>query len=147
MTNDIHVLKPEARKAALAAIAELRDKKYLHKVTSTGRNEDEQFALYLQHRASLDIVNLARKKAKMFPIGEKENSYSVTDSDGVNVISDHQKLIALDVVPVGPLGGPIWPSHEDPRWNTIAGVMKRHGFACGGEWLKPDPAHYYWLVP
>jgi len=144
MTNDIHVLHPEPRKAATAFIAELRDKKILHKVTSTGRTEDEQFALWLQHRASLEVVNKQRKHAKMFPIGEKENSYTVTDCDGIEFPSRHQKLDALDVVPLGFLGNPIWPPDDDPRWLLIGQIGEKHGFRWGGRWIKPDPSHYEW---
>ena len=145
MTNDIHALIPAARKAALAAVAELRDKKYLHKVTSTARTEDEQIALWLQNRASLEVVNLQRKHAKMYLISEKENTRRVTNADGVNTLSRHQVGDALDVVPLGPTGNPIWPSPEDPRWCMIAGVMEKHGFKWGGRWAEPDVPHYEYV--
>ena len=144
MTNDIHALHPEPRKAAQAFIAELRDKKIPFKVTSTARNEDEQFALWLQHRASLEVVNKQRKHAKLHPISEKENTYTVTNLDGIDFPSRHQKLDAMDVVPLGSLGNPIWPTHDDPRWLEIGVIGERHNFRWGGRWTEPDPAHYEW---
>lgn len=142
MTNDIHALHPEPRKAAQAAIAELRDKKIPFKVTSTLRTALEQFALWLQGRVSLVAVNRARKLAGMYPIGEKQNTYTVTNCDGVDFLSRHQGADTLDVVPLGSNGNPIWPSVDDPRWGEIAAVMERHGFRAGLRWSEPDPAHH-----
>jgi hypothetical protein len=138
-------LHPEPRKAAQALIAELRDKKIPFKVTSTGRTDLEQFALWLQNRASLVVVNTARKLAGMYPIGEKDNTYFVTNSDGVTFKSFHQLGMALDVVPIGALGNPIWPPDDDPRWLEIGLIGEKHGFRWGGRWLKPDVAHYEWV--
>ena len=142
MTNDIHAMIPPARKAALGFIAELRDKKIGHKVTSTLRTQLEQFALWLQGRTSLQIVNTARLMAGMFPISEKENTYTVTNCDGVTVMSRHQVGDAMDVALVGPNGNPVWPSSDDPRWGIMGAIGEKHGFRWGGRWLHPDPAHY-----
>jgi hypothetical protein len=145
VTNDIHALHPEPRKAAQAAIAELRDKKIPFKVTSTLRTALEQFALWLQGRVLLVAVNRARKLAGMYPIGEKQNTYTVTNCDGVDFLSRHQSSDTLDVVPLGANGNPIWPPNDDPRWGEIAVVMERHGFRAGLRWSEPDPSHYEWV--
>ncbi len=146
MTNDIHALHPEPRKAAQAFIAELRDKKIPFKVTSTLRSEAEQIALYTQGRASLPIVNLLRKHAGMYPIGERTNTYTVTKCDGITFKSFHQSGNALDIVPLGSNGCPIWPSNEDPRWLELGLIGERHGFRWAGRWIDPDSAHYEWVA-
>jgi hypothetical protein len=144
VTNDIHALHPEPRKAAQAFIAELRDKKIRFKVTSTHRETIEQIALYCQHRASLEIVNLIREYAKMYLITEKANTGIVTNANGLHPKSDHQNDNTLDVVPVGCNGNPIWPPPEDSRWLEMGVIGERHGFMWGGRWAEPDPAHYTW---
>jgi peptidoglycan LD-endopeptidase CwlK len=146
MTNDIEQLKPQVRKAAHAFLADLRAQKVPFVVTSTLRSDIEQVALYLQGRASLEIVNLVRKFAGMYLLGEKENTYTVTRCDGVNTKSNHQLGIALDVVPMGELGGPIWPAFSDPRWLVLGVTGEKYGFRWAGRWQQPDPPHHEYIA-
>jgi hypothetical protein len=145
MTNDLCALKPHARKAAHEFIEDLMGRKIPHKVMSTLRTDIEQVALFLQGRASLEVVNLVRKYAGLHLIAEAENTYSVTNCDGMNTKSNHQLGIALDVVPLGEFGNPIWPVNKDPRWLLIGEIGEKHGFKWAGRWAKPDPAHHEFL--
>ena len=111
-------------------------------VTSTLRTVDEQIAYFAQNRAPLPIVNLLRKKAGLKEIGSLDNSYTITNCDGVNTLSNHQGGKAIDVVPAGINGEPTWPVKEDPRWQKIAQSGKAVGLAWGGDWTEPDLPHY-----
>jgi len=40
-------------------------------------------------------------------------------------------------------GYPYWPKDGAAEWGPIAEIMKKHGFAWGGEWKDfPDSPHY-----
>ena len=117
-------------------------------MTYTLRTAQEQAALYAQGRKPLVEVNEERNVAGMAPIGEEENSYVVTQCDGIPTAqgghgrSPHQLGTAIDVVPRGD-AGPIWPPHGDTRWLPIAQAFKAQGFEWGGEWTDfPDDPHY-----
>lgn len=112
-------------------------------VTSTRRTADEQKALFAQGREDILVVNELRAKAGLRPILPAENKYTVTELDGVYHKSNHQGGRALDVVPEGASGNPIWPPASDPRWKMIAKAGKEAGFKWGGDWTKfPDLPHY-----
>lgn len=112
-------------------------------VTSTLRTEDEQVAYYAQGRAPLEIVNLLRKKAGMSPTTEGENAKTITKCDGVNTLSNHQGGWAVDVVPAGINGTPIWPHPADPRWEQIGRAGEAAGLDWGKHWPNfPDLPHY-----
>jgi peptidoglycan L-alanyl-D-glutamate endopeptidase CwlK len=135
-------LNAETYFLANEALAELQELKIPHAVTSTKRTLDEQAALYLQGRAKINVVNAKRNVAGMHPISEKENTYTVTNCDGVRNKSNHQSGDALDIVPLEGTRA-VWPSPKDPRWLSIAEVMERHGFEWGGRWKNfPDFPHY-----
>jgi hypothetical protein len=110
-------------------------------VTSTLRTVEEQVAYYSQGRATLPVVNLLRQKAGLKSIGNQDNTYTVTNCDGVNTKSNHQSGRAIDVVPEVN-GGPSWPPNSDPRWRQIAQAGKAAGLSWGGEWATPDSPHY-----
>ena len=111
-------------------------------VTSTLRTLDEQIALFAQGRASLTIVNLLRRKAGLADIGNTDNSYTVTNCDGITNKSKHQEGKAIDVVPAGANGEPTWPSDKDPRWERIALCGEAVGLEWGGRWSQKDLPHY-----
>jgi len=112
-------------------------------VTSTLRTMAEQEALYAQGRVPLEKVNELRKKAKLYLLSERENSYTVTNCDGVKVKSNHQGGLAMDVVPMDERGNPIWPDKLDPQWRRIAEVGEGVGLIWGGRWEKfPDLPHW-----
>lgn len=97
------------------------------------RSDNMQIALYAQGRKDLIVVNALRKKAGTYPLVEKENSYTVTDCDGVNNKSMHQLGMAVDIVPMEN-GRPIWPALTDKRWRIIANAMQAQGIRWGGDW-------------
>jgi len=144
MSREISDLDPSVIRPAQQALDDLRDRDVLHAVTSTRRTADEQIALYAQGpgRASLEIVNLLRKHAGMGMIAPGENTYQVTNCDGVNTFSNHQKGLALDVVPLETSGRAVWPPATDSRWEQIAVSFEAAGFKWGGRWAKPDRPHY-----
>src|SRR5208283_1933862 len=115
MSTRISDLAPEVAAAAQKGIDALTEFGILHAVTSTLRTVDEQGALYAQGRQSLDRVNALRKMAKLFPIVAVENTYTVTNCDGVKNKSNHQGGRALDIVPLNAQGSPEWPVPKDPR--------------------------------
>lgn len=144
MSRRIDDLVPRALFKAAAALAVLKRAGEPVVVTSTLRTADEQAALYAQGRKPLDEVNRLRATAKMRPLPEAENKYTVTHCDGIVKKSNHQSGRALDVVPANAKGDPIWPGADDPRWGWIAEAFKEQGFVWGGDWTRPhtDRPHY-----
>ena len=112
-------------------------------VTSTLRTIQEQLAYFAQGRGQLSVVNSLRSWAGLHPIGDMQNTTTITKCDGVILKSNHQGGRALDVVPADAHGNPTWPAAEDPRWLQIAAAMKAAGFTWGGDWTDfPDRPHY-----
>jgi peptidoglycan L-alanyl-D-glutamate endopeptidase CwlK len=144
MSAKISDLIPSVADAATKAIQDMLDRHVPHAVTSTLRTLAEQEALFAQHRRPLSDVNSLRLIAGMKPITDAENSYIVTNADGVIYKSNHQSGRAIDIVPVDRDDNPIWPPVTDVRWQMIAVVMKQHGFAWGGDWTGGliDLPHY-----
>ena len=143
MSTKLTDLAPDVQGKAQLATEQLTAAGIPFAVTSTLRTEAEQMALFAQGRDALPAVNLLRSQAGMPPIGAADNSYTVTNADGVKYKSNHQGGRALDVVPVNSAGNPVWPDHKDPRWEQIASVMKANGFQWGGDWPRfPDFPHY-----
>lgn len=142
MSRNLDDLVPEVQFKARHALAALDDKGTPHIVTSTKRSDDEQIALHAQGRHSLDVVQALRQKAGMPPLNPRDNTYTVTNADGVKFKSNHQGGRAIDVVPTVN-GLPVWPAASDPRWRQIADVFKAAGFDNGLDWISfPDPPHH-----
>jgi len=143
MTVSVDALKGDVAIAAKAALTDLQTKGIPVAVTATLRTEADQVALYHQGRCTLDLVNLSRHVAGLAPIASVENTYTVTNCDGVNTPSNHQGGRALDVVPTEN-GKPVWPVPLDQRWLEVSNVMKAHGFKWGGDWAGgfKDYPHY-----
>lgn len=162
MSVRIQDMAPGAREHAEAAVVDLIASGIPHVITSTRRNVLEQMAFWLQSRAPLEAVNLLRQFIGIRLLTPGENLYErnrpklaagqplilgvdvITLADGVNTPSNHQDGNAIDIVPAGMNGGPIWPKSDDPRWRKIAEVMKRHGFESGLDWANQDPPHHKW---
>ena len=154
------------REAAIAADAELTALGIPHAITSTMRVAIEQIVFFCQGRAPLEIVNLLRQYIGLYQLAESENRFRaaaplkpniVTWADGVNRLSNHQAGRGLDVVPMENVEKDpakparwraVWPGKDDPRWQGIAVVMKKHGFSWGGDWPEPktDRPHYEMAV-
>ena len=135
-------LNAETYFLANEAVAELQTLNIPFCITSTKRTIEEQTALYKQGREKLSIVNEARVLAGLYKIRENENSYTITNCDGIRSKSNHQSGDALDIVPLEGYRA-VWPKPYDKRWKQIADVMKKHGFIWGGDWKDfPDYPHY-----
>lgn len=153
MSTKLSDLNGETQARAQAALDDLAERGIPAIVTYTLRTEAEQAALYAQGRQSLIAVNALRAAAGLAPIGEADNSYTVTNASGKRIAdggtgrSEHQLGTALDVCPAEN-GWPVWPPIEDPRWAQIAQSFKAQGFTWGGDWTKekdgidPDLPHY-----
>jgi hypothetical protein len=64
----------------------------------------------------------------------------VTRAISGDILSSHSWGLAIDInVATNPLGG---KSHQDPR---LIAIMAEHGFAWGGNFLRPDPAHFEYV--
>lgn len=143
MGTSIDLLKPSVQDLVYQAIAIMKAQSVQFAITSTLRTEAEQQALYAQGRKPLDVVNQYRVTANMPLIGPGENTYTVTNCDGIKIKSNHQGGTAIDIVPLDKNGNPCWPDKSDSRWQQIAIIMKAVGFQWGGDWAKfPDYPHY-----
>jgi hypothetical protein len=152
MSRKIEDLKPDVQppvRILLAHIAELGIK---FSTGDTDRTVWNQVALWLQHRVSLEAVNLVRTAQGMRPISADENTYFVTWMDGVNSLSAHQGGRAIDIVPLDPrTGAPTWDYLTfRAAYKAIATVARELGFECGQDWppfdpvtgMGKDPPHY-----
>ena len=138
MTTDIDALAPLVAERA----RELLDRIVIEQpvsVTSTRRSIDEQLALFAQGRAPLEIVNLLRQKAGMRGLLKPENTYTVTNCDGVTKRSAHQDGRALDIVPLDG-GRPSWDyAKMAEAYRGIGEVAREMGWTCGMDWLPINP--------
>lgn len=141
MSKKAEDLKPGAREAAKAAMAELIEKGVKFCITSTLRTLEEQQAYYAQGRMLLGEVNRLRAIAGFYLLGAEENKKVITNCDGIKFPSNHQGGTAIDIVP-SDKGRPVWPSESDPRWLAIAQVMTAHGFRWGGDWNGNGKTRY-----
>ena len=107
------------------------------------RTDNQQIALYVQGRQPLDVVNAKRKLAGWGALDPDDNTYTVTDDDGVKNKSKHQLGLATDICPDNGKGQPCWPPQDDPRWKVIHDAMTDQGLISGLDWIDfPDPSHY-----
>lgn len=133
MSRRIEDLSIGAQHMLAPALSEMTAKKISFFVSSTLRTSGEQAAFFAQNREPLEIVNALRSAVGLRRIVASENTYKVTNCDGVKNKSVHQFGNAVDVVPMEK-GNPVWPALSDPRWLAIATVMQAHGFRWGGDW-------------
>jgi peptidoglycan L-alanyl-D-glutamate endopeptidase CwlK len=142
MTSRLDALDAAFIPLANAFIEALHEAQVPFIVTSTRRTDDEQIALFAQGRQNLAAVNILRMAARLRPITEKENQYTVTNLDGILKKSMHQLGLALDVVPMR-WGQPTWPPGSDPAWMDIGLIGEASGLEWGGRWVGfPDRPHY-----
>ena len=150
MTRDLACLKKEAQDCYALMVNILREEhgwepEREYRRQNTCRTVYDQLALAAQGRSDLVIVNALRKLQGMYLLSEKENKRgrTVTEADGVFQESDHQHKTAMDIVPCGKTGNPIWPPPDDPRWLILGVAGERAGFKWGGRWQHPDFPHFY----
>lgn len=146
MSTSIYTMRPEAAAKAEELLKTLTRTAILHKVTSTRRTTEEQIALWCQGRAPLPIVNLLRQHAGLPKLLASENSYVVTQADGVNRSSVHQEGRAIDIavlIEVEQGEGEQKKKVLVPSWNyaklakeyrAIADLARGQGWNCGADW-------------
>ena len=118
------------------------------KNTNTLRINDEQYALWMKGRASLDQVNAALKIANIGPITDKEN-HIVTKAKNVDD-SFHGYGVAFDIAILSPDGKKIiwdpssdWNNDGKDDWVQVGQLADECGLEWGGNWTgMPDPPHY-----
>jgi hypothetical protein len=104
---------------------------------STKRFDIEQKALYAQGRSSLLIVNALRNNAGLHLIDDKENSYTITNCDGIKTKSQHQFGNAVDYVILNKYKNPTWDYiNFATEYRALRDIGTALGFNCGGSWLK-----------
>ncbi len=140
MSRKIEDLDPDVAEALRSAENELQVLGIPHIIWCTARTQLEQIAQYAQHRAELLVVQALRKIAGMRPLDPSENTYTITEADGVFGLSNHQGRRAVDIVATTEKGNATWDyrTYAD-RYKAIKELMKRHGFEAGADWMtKPD---------
>ena len=103
-------------------------------VTTTYRPQLEQDALYSQGRATLDIVNMMRKKANLAPI-TKDQNFKVTWTRK----SRHTDREAFDIAMLDKDGKVTWLTIA---YKAAGRIGKSVGLVWGGDWKTPDFPHF-----
>jgi peptidoglycan L-alanyl-D-glutamate endopeptidase CwlK len=144
----IKTLDPRFRPFVRALLNRLdREQDLRYAATEWRRTQDHQDALFAQGRRSLEEVNALRKKAGLYLLSARENTYTVTQTRQ----SSHILGLAVDVCPV--IGGRIpWnitTEEEAEAWKRIGAISLSLGLRWGGTWapisrwgLGWDPAHH-----
>lgn len=134
MERSLQKLKPEFKILVERFIENCRDAGIDVLIYNTYRKKEEQYALYLQGRAPLEVVNNARKKVGMPPISGKENKVVTMLKD-----SPHCHGLAVDFVPLID-GKAVWNNYA--LWNKCGKIAESLGLEWGGSWKDfPDYPH------
>lgn len=133
---DINQLHPTLKKAYENAKAEyIRDYPNLPRpmLTFTHRSKAVQDALYLQGRATLAVINAARKAVGLYLLGAKEAAKRVTNAKGGQSPHNFLPALALDVAFVKADGKTLDWNHV--HFHRFAPYMTKHaGIEWGGTW-------------
>jgi len=143
MSRKVEKLQPAVQEKWLAAVALMEAAGTRFCLVSTLRTTEEQVAYYAQGRKDFVTVCQLRAVAGLPPIEEYENKYTITNCDGIKILSNHQYGTAVDVVPVQNNGNPYWPPAGALAWIPIREAMEAAGFTSGSRWKSfPDWPHY-----
>lgn len=134
--SNIKTLLPEVQILARSLVHAAENIGITIKVISGSRTYEEQHAIYLQGRESVDVVNATRQKAGMEPIDQNENK-KVSNVDAGH--SNHNFQIAFDI---GVFEGKKYLARS-PLYKAVAVLGKQLGLTWGGDWrhLRDEP-HY-----
>lgn len=153
-SRKIEELVPELRDLAREHVKRCKERGVPIVLTCTARDKMEQMALYAQGRMKLQFVNMLRKEAGLWEIGEKENGRKVTwtlNSRHVVDLRKGEKATAYDVCLVKQVKGKKrlhWNLKEDVNGNDITDyeevcrIGEELGLQAGGRWRKPDWPHF-----
>jgi len=138
LNRNIADLEPKTRAAAEKALASLKDQGLLFWVNETLRSRAVQEAYYAQGRMHVMQVNAMRRGQGLWPITEKENGRTITNT----LRSKHMEGKAIDICPADWQGAPLWNAPK-AEYEKIAVIMKSCGFEWGGDWKGfQDCPHY-----
>lgn len=116
-------LLPEVKIAAESAINELHD---IHKMNVRGTWGYRTF----------------KEQDGLFAIGRTVDLKAPKKTNAKGGQSIHNYRMAIDVVEVSPQYG-YGPKYDVKRWDIIAEVFKKYGFAWGGDWTSfRDRPHF-----
>lgn len=113
-------------------------------ITSVSRTPAEQEALYLQGRVHVDLVNEARARTGMGPIGPHENVEVtwVKQSRHNRMPSEAVDLaVAFDLDGIDGPGKPVIDWNDEIRYRAMGVMAENLGLVWGGRWRTPDMAH------
>lgn len=125
------------RDKALAFFESLNEAGILFYTLETLRSKEIQEAYYAQGREPLGDVNLKRRKAGLWDIGEAENKRKITWT----LKSNHLTGRALDVAPRTKDYKIMWGAPFE-EWEKIGVIGESHGFSWGGRWKEADLPHF-----
>lgn len=153
MSRLIEDMLPVAQAPTRRLMEEIKKAEIPAAIWDTSRTQDEQFAMFLQNRCDLTIVNLQRFKAGMRELEPRENTYTITECNGIRILGDHQERRGVDIVVLDAKGNPSWNYRKYAReYLKIAEIAKKLGFKSGAYWppinpetgLGKDPPHHRW---
>ncbi|ABS59908.1 M15 family metallopeptidase [Fervidobacterium nodosum] len=134
MENNLEKLETSFKKLVYKFLSECQRQGIQVKIYNTLRTKEEQYALYLQGRAPLEVVNEARKRAKLKPITQSENKIVTYLKN-----SPHCYGLAFDFVPIIN-GKVVW--NNDKIWEKCGKIAETFGLEWGGRWKNfPDKPH------
>ena len=142
--NKLELLKPEARRAVELFVASLEKHGYRYTIIETLRTQETQDAYYAQGRLPLEEVNLLRRKAGLYAIGEDAAKRIITKVK----YSVHQDGRAADIAPVA--NGKIpWDINSEtaPLWLAFGKLGIEAGLGWGGLWEPFDRFGIGWDAP
>jgi hypothetical protein len=114
-------------------------------IVCTWRDPAEQDCLYLQGRASIDVVNRARAIVKLPPIMMRENVIRTNARPGM---SAHEYRCAFDALAFE--SGRMIGSGDHPIYNSIGAIGEACGLEWSGRWKRGpgkivEAAHFQYL--
>lgn len=133
---------------ACAAALSSRDRRLLSGLSSEVATRGErlvQVMALLGHPICITSGNrTAAEQAALFAQGRSKPGRIVTDADGINTLSNHQRGRAFDVAFLED-GAPSWA--EQHPWGLLGTVGEALGLSWGGRWTdpnRPDRPHFQW---
>ncbi len=126
MENNLEKLETSFKKLVYKFLSECQKQGIQVKIYNTLRTKEEQYAIYLQGRAPLEVVNEARKRAKLPPINQSENKIVTYLKN-----SPHCYGLAIDFVPIIN-GKVVW--NNDEIWEKCGKIAEMLGLEWGGRW-------------
>ncbi len=128
MSQSLDKLVPELKQKAQQFLQKCKEAGLNVQIYYTFRTKEEQQALYMQGRDTLENVNKARKQAGLAPISQSENKIVTQTKD-----SAHMYGVAFDFAPVKD-GKFQW---NDTQQFTKAGkIAESLGLVWGGSWTS-----------